>query len=386
MRAPSLTSLVPHRYGFARRRARPGATPGTLTANPEAAPPVVHVIAFGADNMVEKDLDGADGLKECLECWPVTWVDVDGLGDEKTIGQIGSVLGLHPLALEDVLSGYQRSKVEQYDEYKFIVVRMVELEDHVVTEQLSLFLSPRFVATFQERPGPDCLEPVRERIRHAKGRIRSAGTDYLAYALIDTVIDHYFPLVEQYGDRLEALEAEVVSQPTRATPERILSARRDLMLFRRSVWPLREALNALLHDETDLIGKETRLYLRDCYDHTIQLIDMIETYREIGTGLMDVYLSSVSNRMNEIMKVLTVIATIFIPLTFICSVYGMNFDPHASPWNMPELGWRYGYPATLAAMFAIAVALLAYFRRKGWIGSVHPPSREPPSPPRSERA
>ena len=336
-------------------------------------------MAYGEKELVEATLDDPAELRDYLARWPVTWVDVDGLGDVKQVESIAEVLGLHPLALEDVFNNYQRSKVEQYEDYKFIVVRMADVEDgQLVTEQLSLFLSPKFVATFQERPGGDCLGPIRERLRQGRGRIRGAGTDYLAYALVDAVIDHYFPLVEGYGDELEKLEVEVLAKPSKTTPQRILGARHDLMQFRRAVWPLREALNALQHDETELISKETRVYLRDCYDHTIQLIDMIETYREIGNGLMDVYLSSVSNRMNEIMKVLTVIATIFIPLTFVTSVYGMNFDQTRSPWNMPELRWRYGYPAAWGLMILIALGLLAFFWHKGWLSGDEAPQVDEP--------
>jgi len=196
--------------------------------------------------------------------------------------------------------------------------------------------------------------------------------------LVDAVIDHYFPLIESYGDELEKLEVEVLASPSKTTPRRILGARHDLMQFRRAVWPLREALNALLHDETELITKETHVYLRDCYDHTIQLIDMIETYREIGNGLMDVYLSSVSNRMNEIMKLLTVIATIFIPLTFVTSLYGMNFDRAASPYNVPELGWRYGYPAAWLVMVLVAAALMVFFWHKRWLSGDDAPDVEDP--------
>ncbi len=376
---PSLPSIrfLGRRLVPLRRRTEPGAPPGTLTPNPDAPKATVRVMAYSEAELVEAALDDAEELRDHLARWPVTWVDVDGLGDVKQVQAIAEVLGLHPLALEDVFSNYQRSKVEQYEDYKFIVVRMADLEDgQLATEQLSLFLSPKFVATFQERPGGDCLGPIRERLRQARGRIRSAGTDYLAYALVDAVIDHYFPLVESYGDELEKLEVEVLAEPSKTTPQRILGARHDLMQFRRAVWPLREALNALQHDETALITPETRVYLRDCYDHTIQLIDMIETYREIGNGLMDVYLSSVSNRMNEIMKLLTVIATIFIPLTFVTSLYGMNFDRAKSPWNMPELGWRYGYPAAWVVMILVAVGLLFYFRHKGWLSGDDSPRIE----------
>ncbi len=376
--------FVGRRIERIRRHTMPGALPGTLTPRPGSTSPDLRVIAYGSERMLERTLTSTDELSGLLDEWQVSWIDVDGLGDVPMLDRIAKILDLHPLALEDVLSSHQRSKVEQYEDYKYIVVRMADIQDgQLVTEQLNIFLGERYVATFQERPGGDCLGPIRDRIRKNRGRIRTSGTDYLAYALIDAVIDNYFPLIERYGDELEQIEAEVIASPSRSTPARILGSRHDLMQFRRAIWPLREALNALLHDEAKLITAETRVYLRDCYDHTIQLIDMVETYREIASGLMDVYLSSVSNRMNEVMKVLTVIATIFIPLTFVSSIYGMNFDPHVSRWNMPELDWYYGYPFALGLMLAITIGLLFFFRRKGWLGGAEPAG---PDVHRSQRA
>jgi magnesium transporter len=243
---------------------------------------------------------------------------------------------------------------------------MFSVSGHLESEQVSLFLGPDFVVTFQERPG-DCLEPVRERIRKKVARIRDAGPGYLTYSILDAVIDHFFPLLEAYGERLETLEDRIILRPDRSVVAEIHDMKRELLYVRRAIWPQREALNTLVRDDIPHISAETRLYLRDCYDHCVRLIDLVETYREVCSDLMDLYLSSISNRMNEIMKVLTIISTLFIPLTFVVGVYGMNFDT-ASPWNMPELKWYFGYPLCLALMAAITVGQIFFFRRKGWIG------------------
>jgi magnesium transporter len=246
---------------------------------------------------------------------------------------------------------------------------MAWLGEQLETEQLSLFLGKNFVLTFQEGMPGDCLEVIRERIRKKGGRIHDAGLDYLAYALLDAVVDAYFPILEQYGERLEEVEDEIGGKPASSTIARIHAIKRNLLTLRRVVWPQRETFNTLLREETPHISAETRLYFRDCYDHVTQIIDLVETYRELGADLTDIYLSTVSNRTNEIMRVLTVISTIFIPLTFICSIYGMNFNPETSPWNMPELNWYWGYPLALLLMLSVAVGQLLFFRRRGWLGS-----------------
>ncbi len=353
------------------RRPPPGTAPGTLSVDPAAPPPVMQVIAYGPDGLVEQAVSDLAALPPLLARYPVTWLNVDGLGDVATIRRLGELFGLHPLALEDAVSAHQRAKVEEYKEHLFIVVRTFELREHLEGEQVSIFLGKRFVVTFQERAG-DCWGPVRERLRAPTSRMREAGADYLAYALIDAGIDSYFPIIESYGERLETLEDEVIVRPTRATISAIHEIRRELLGLRRAVWPLREAINTCIRDQTGFFREETRVYLRDCYDHTFQVIDLLETYRELGSGLMETYLSSIGNRTNEVMRVLTIIATIFIPLTFIAGVYGMNFKTEASPWNMPELGWRWGYPFCLALMAGVSAALLVYFRRKGWLGGAPP--------------
>jgi magnesium transporter len=262
--------------------------------------------------------------------------------------------------------------VEQYPAYYFIVARMAETGERLGTEQLSLFLGKNYVLTFQERHG-DCFEPVRDRIRKGGNKIRNTGPDYLAYAVLDAFIDNFFPFLEHLGERLETLEDEVILRPDTQTIAQIHRIKRDLLTMRRAVWPLRDALTSLIRESTPLITDDTRIYLRDCYDHTIRLIDLLETYREVATGLTDIYLSSLSNRLNEVMKVLTIFSAIFIPLSFIAGVYGMNFNPSSSPWNMPEVNWKWGYPFALALMAAVAIVLLIYFRRKGWLTSSAPP-------------
>ncbi len=360
------------------RRARPGTAPGQLTPPPEARPPAVSVLAYGPEGCEE--FAGADPqrLRAVLASRPVVWVNVDGVGDPDVVAGLGGLFGLHRLALEDVVHVHQRPKVEHYADHLYIVLRVPDRESgELESEQISLFLGRNYVLTFQERTG-DCWDPIRERVRAGKGRIAAAGADYLAYALVDAAVDSNFPVLEALGEQLESLEDEIVARPRRGTINALHRARRDLITLRRGIWPLREMLGALSRDPDPLVADETRVYLRDCHDHTVQIIDLLETYREIASGLLDVYLSSISNRMNEIMKVLTVISTIFIPLSFIAGVWGMNFDPGASPLNMPELRWRWGYPAALAVMAATAGGLLIWFRRRGWLGDGG--GGEPPTP------
>lgn len=365
------------------RRTPPGAPPGTLTADPNAPKPRIRLISFGPEAFTERAVGVSDPLPVRPKGHTVQWVNVDGLGDVETVRRIGAAFGLHPLALEDIVDVHQRPKVESYDGHLFIITRMPILErdaglasgngngrpaGRLETEQVAICLGRDFVVTFQEEQQSDVFEPVRRRLRSAARQIRTLGADYLAYALIDAAIDAFFPLLEFYGERVEDLEREVVARPDPAQMARIHDLKRDLLTARRAIWPQRELLAALLRDEGDLVSAQTQIYLRDCYDHSVQLIDMIEMDREITSGLIDIHLSSVSNRMNEVMKVLTIIATVFIPLTFIVGIYGMNFDPAAGPWNMPELRWRYGYPVTMLAMAAIAAGLIASFWYRGWIG------------------
>jgi magnesium transporter len=356
------------REGRIERRSAPGSSPGSIIIDPKAPKPLVQMIAYGPDSIIEQSLADLTGIAAILEKYPVVWINVDGLGDEAVVSTLGEIFGLHRLALEDVVNTHQRPKAEQYEKHLFIVGRMAEMGERLETEQLSLFLGRNFVLTFQELPG-DSFDPVRERIRKAGGRIRAVGPDYLAYALIDAFIDHFFPVLEEYGERLESIEELVISRPAPELVSQIHEIKRDLLTLRRAIWPLREAVNSLVREPRTFICDETRIYLRDCYDHTIQIIDLLENYRDVASSLMEVYLSSMGNRLNEIMKILTMISAFFIPLSLIAGIYGMNFYTDKSPLNMPELTWYFGYPFALCLMAAIALSMYFFFRRKGWIGA-----------------
>ncbi|MDQ3036971.1 MAG: magnesium/cobalt transporter CorA [Myxococcota bacterium] len=342
--------------------------PGTVDADPTLPPGKLHAIAYDAGSCVERTVESIAELDSLRAGGKILWLDVTGLGDARLIEAIGARFRMHPLALEDVVHVHQRAKVEEYDTGLFVVARMPHIEDGqlVDLEQVSIFLGEDFVLTFQERSG-DCFDPLRERMRHAKGRVRRSGADYLAYALLDAVIDAYFPLAEQFGERLESVEDNLLEDPTPDAPKELHALRRELLAARRAIWPLREALNHLMRTEQGRLTAETRIYLRDAYDHTIRLAELIDSHRELAAGLMELYLSSVSNRMNEVMKVLTIISTIFIPLSFVAGVYGMNFDPDTSPFNMPELRARFGYPFAMGLMALISGGLLVFFRRRRWI-------------------
>lgn len=312
---------------------------------------------------------------------PVLWLNVDGLGDAATIETLGNLFHFHRLALEDVVNEHQRPKVDDYGEYLFIVVRMVHGLEQVTSEQLAIFLGPNYVVTFQGLPG-DSLGPVRERLRQASGKIRDYGPDYLAYSLLDATIDGYYPVIEAISDRLELIEDETLAGGDEQTMQKLRTIKHELMTARRGIWPQREALGLLIRESHPQISAETRIYLRDCYDHVVQLIDLIEVYRELLMDLRDFYMSTVSNRINETMRVLTIVSTVFIPMTFIAGVYGMNFNPHISPWNMPELEWYYGYPFAIALMLGTVMFMVYYFRRQGWIRLRWLfPSPEPPRHP-----
>lgn len=375
-----------------RRRNPPGSAPGTLTVDPSARPSQASLIAYQAQTYHESPAAAINELLQASAPPEIRWVNVEGLGDVKLLQSLGQRFGLHPLALEDAVNVHQRPKFEDYQGHLFFIVRMplpspanttanttpgatpnsspsnsLEEMQRFHSEQVSIYLGPQFVLTLQELPG-DTFNSVRKRLRTEGSQFRRLGADYLAYTLIDSVIDAYFPVLEHYGELVEELELAVVENSSPNDILKIHALKRDLLSIRRALWPMRDMLSAILRDDTPLIQDTTRLYLRDCHDHTIQLIDMVETYRELTSGLVDIHLSSVSNRMNEVMKVLTIIATIFIPLTFISGIYGMNFDPAASPWNMPELRSPYGYVSVIAAMTVIAAGLLGWFKYKGWLG------------------
>ncbi|MBA3726574.1 MAG: magnesium/cobalt transporter CorA [Armatimonadetes bacterium] len=354
-RAKRATAVIP-----AHRPVEFGTPPGTLLAPPGALSTTVGVICYGEAGIEEFAVADPSELTPLREKPSVLWVDVHGLGDEDFIKQIGDVFGLHDLALEDVLNLHQRAKIEYYDDHYFIVVHAVDYKETLVVEQLSLFLGSNYVITFQPRK-IHCLDPLRERLRKRKDKIYLNGSDFLAYSILDAVIDGYFPVLEKYGEIIEDAEERIVAKPTPESLAGIHDVRRELLSLRRIMWPLRDALNSLYRDETNLITSETLPYLRDCHDHAVRIIDLLEIYRELGADLQDIYLSSVSNRINEVMKVLTIITTIFIPLSFIASVYGMNFD------HMPELRKESGYFIVLGVMGFIGLALLFYFWKRGWL-------------------
>lgn len=355
-----------------------GSIPGTLNIRPESAPPEIEVLDYTCDTCEHRSGLTALEIKSYLERSSITWIDLKGLGHEETLRQVGEVFQLHPLLLEDIVNVPQRPKVQESAKQLLVIARMVvltgtleenSLNSAFIMEQVSFVVGLHYVLTVQEEPDYDCFEIVRSRLRDGRGTIRKKGADYLMYTLLDSIIDGFFPVLEVYGEALELLEDEVVANPTAHTLEKIHQMKRDLITLRRAIWPQRDAINSLIRDENPLISDEVRLYLRDCYDHAVQVMDMVETYREVASSLMDVYLSSVSNRMNEIMKFLTVISSIFIPLTFIAGVYGMNFNTEKSRLNMPELNSPYGYVICLGSMAIVAVGMVIFFWRKGWFSN-----------------
>jgi magnesium transporter len=351
-----------------RRRRAPGTSPGTLAVEPHWPQPEIRVLAYGPESCEEVEVQDPAAIPELLQKWPMAWIDVVGLGDAETLQKLGEIFKIHRLALEDVLNPDHRAKAEEFDDHLFVIARMVapETSDPCDTKQVSLFCGEKFVLTFRDRPG-DCFDAIRARIRAERGRIRAAGADYLTYALVDATIDSYFPAVEQLEENVEDLEEGVLERSDRDTVARIQQVKADLIRLRRFMWPHREMVQVLLREDTGFISEPTRIYLRDCSDHVLQITELIDGYREMCTDLIHVCLSSVSNRANEIMKVLTVIATIFIPLSFIAGVYGMNFKTDVSPWNIPELDWYFGYPFALAVMAVVAVGFVLYLRSKKWL-------------------
>jgi magnesium transporter len=350
-----------------------GSLPGTLVINQNAAPSRLVLIDYDPERATRHLLDTPEESAQYLDQQSISWLDVQGLGSEDILRQLGTIFNLHPLVLEDVVNVPQRPKVEYYNQQTLLITRMVNLKPgglDFYSEQVSFVLGPGYLLTVQEEPLIDCFDAVRNRIRTNQGVIRTHQADYLTYALVDAIIDGYFPVLEAYGEAIEKLEDEVLFEPSRQSVQKIYRMRRDLMKLRRAIWPLRNAISSLIRDENDLISREVGIYLQDCYDHAVQVLDVVETYRELTSNLMDVYLSSVSNRMNEVMKFLTVISAIFIPLTFIAGVYGMNFNPDASPFNMPELNYYFGYPLCWAVMLTVGGTLSFYFWRKGWFSNM----------------
>jgi magnesium transporter len=347
-----------------KRSQKTGLPPGTLMHIGEERKETVKISVLEYDEQTvreEKNLR----LEQCFvfkSAPTVTWIHVEGVHDVEVLEKLGNCFELHPLMMEDILTTDQRPKMEDYEKDLFIVLKMLthkKPSQEIRAEQISLIFRTNVVISFQESPG-NCFAPIWERIQNGKTRIRKLGADYLAYALIDFVVDHYFILLETLGERIEALEGRLVANPAARTLQDIQKLKREMIVFRRWIWPLRELLSGLQREES-FIQKSTSFYLRDVYDHTIQVMDTIEIFRDMLSGMVDLYMSSINNRMNAVMKVLTIIATIFMPLTFIAGLYGMNFK------FMPELEWHFGYPTVLLGMAAIGVSMLIIFRKKGWL-------------------
>ena len=340
-----------------------GLPPGTpvYTDEKKSETVEIEVIDYQKDRCEEFHFQAVE------QCFPfknkpsVTWINISGLHDIDIIAKIGVSFDIHPLVLEDIVHLQQRPKMEEFDSYVYFVLRMFSFRDgNLDEEQVSILLGKNYVITFQEKPG-DVFDVIRDRIRSGKNRISREGADYLAYSLIDVIVDNYFVVLEKIGEEIENLEDELLVNATTESLHKIHRLKRKILSLRRSAWPLRDVIAQFERIESKIVSKDTQIYIRDVYDHAVQIIDTLENYRDILAAMMDIYLSSVSNRMNEIMKVLTIIATIFIPLSFIAGVYGMNFK------YMPELHWRWGYPASLLLMVVIAVIMLIYFRRKKWL-------------------
>lgn len=350
---------------------KPGSPPGTIEHIGERHMDEIKITVHDYDDtkLQEISVKQIQKVKPYLDTPTNTWIKVRGLHDTAKLKTIWDFFDLHPLIQEDIVNTSQRPKIDIYDNCVFFVLRMLtysEEEQKIKTEQISIVLGQNYVLSFQETD-TDYFKPILDRLTIEGSRIRRKSTDYLTYALIDAVVDHYFHIIEHLADGIEELEDELLQEPEDDLLKQIHKIRREIIYFRKSVWPLRDALNTAIRDESGFIGDDTKIYLRDVYDHMIQVIDNIENYRDMILGLHDMYMSQVSNRMNEVMKVLTIIATIFMPLTFIAGIYGMNFNPEKSPYNMPELEWYYGYPASLAVMAVIALIMVVYFKRKGWL-------------------
>ncbi|MES2475722.1 MAG: magnesium/cobalt transporter CorA [Verrucomicrobiota bacterium] len=362
---------------FQTRRPIPGSSPATLfphLVDGKAVPPKITLIEYDRNTFEEREIADIGELAGHVDNRKVTWINIDGLGDVETLRKLGEMFHLHPLALEDVLNTGQRPKTEPYPEHLFIIAQMVYRNDQraICGEQVSLFLGRNFLITLQEEQDYDVFNPVRERIRSGHGSLRKSKPDYLAYALMDSIIDHYYPVLEEFGTEIEELEEALLDKPSREMVHTLHIYKRNLTALRRFIWPLRDVVNSLLHDTSGYVTSPTRVFLRDCYDHTVQLMELVESYKEVTSGLMELYHSSVGLRTNEVMRALTVITSIFIPLTFIVGVYGMNFAPSTPdgkelPLNMPELYQPHGYVVVMGVMLTIAVVQLIVFRKLKWL-------------------
>ncbi len=349
---------------------QPGSMPGTMAIADQAKPTEIVLIDYNQDQYHFATHLSPEESAAHLDTESVSWLDVGGLGDRLALETIAKIFNLHPLVVENIVNVPQRAKLEDYQHQLVIITQMVNSEAQgrkIWLEQVSFILGENYLLTVQEEPDKDCFMPIRDHLSKGNGIIRQQKADYLTYALWDTIIDCYFPALEAYGEKIEELEELVITKPTETTLCQIHQTKRELLALRRAIWPQRDMLNILIRDGHPLIEEHVLHYFKDCYDHTVQIIDTIEIYRELTSGLMDVYLSVVSNKMNEVMKLLAVISTVFIPLTFVAGIYGMNFNTQDSPWNMPELNWYWGYPLCLGIMLAIALSLIAYFWQLGWL-------------------
>jgi magnesium transporter len=351
------------------RKSKPkevGLPPGTLipTGEPPHDGAKITLWVYDETGVEERILTSLDELPPFAYRDKVIWVNVDGPPQVALLEKLGQIFDLHLLVLEDILEANQRPKLEDYEDYLYLVLKMLYYGDNgreqVIVEQVSVIVGPNLVISLQEAGG-DVFDPIRRRLRNPGSRLRKSGADYLAYALLDAIVDHYFVVLDKIGEDIEQLEEELVENPTTKTLETIYNLKRELIFLHKSVWPLREVIHVLTRGESPLFTEPVRVYLRDVYDHIVQVIDLVETYRELITGMLDIYLSSISNRLNAIMKVLTIITTIFIPLSFITSLYGMNFK------YMPELEWRWGYPMVWVVIISLIITMLIYFRKKRWL-------------------
>ena len=359
----SLRRVTAGASAFLKRNPPVGARPGALAMPKDSLRPRIHVIAYGPDALHDYDVEAVAEIRRILDQHPATWVDVQGLGDEKLLRELGDLFALHPLALADVVNVPQRPKTESYEGQQLFICNMIRLDatGGLSSEQVSLFIGKKYLLTFRDSYD-DVFDPIRRRLREGAGILRRSGVDHLAYSVIDTIVDGYYPVLEAFADELDELEERVMRRPRPEVLMRVHGVKRTLLLVRRSVWPLRDALSSLLRDPVPLVTDSARIYMRDTYDHCIQVAEMAESYRELVSELTNTYLSVLGNRTNEVMRVLTVVTTVFIPLTFIVGVYGMNFDV------MPELRWKAGYFVVLSVMAVLAVGMLIYFRRRGWLG------------------
>jgi magnesium transporter len=352
--------------GFTRRLHRqPGLAPGTLVHIGEKKVEKVRitVMDYDGEGFREKVVESVEECFAYRDKPTTTWINVDGVHDVRVVEKLGACYGIHPIVLEDIVNTVQRPKMLDFGDYIFLSLKMLYFEgarEQVKVEQVSLILGLNFVISFQEDIG-DVFDPVRDRIRKGTGKIRRSGADYLAYSLLDSIVDGYFVVFEWLGERIEEIQERLISDPTAENLKTIHHLKSEMIELRKAVWPLREVIANLERIESPLVRKETLIFLRNVYGHTIEIIETIESFRDLMAGMIDIYLSSLSMKLNEVMKVLTIIATIFIPLTFVVGIYGMNFR------YMPELGWRFGYPMVMLVVLAIGVSMLVYFRKKKWL-------------------